>query len=387
MVVRREPKPDIALVLPALLGGGVERVFLSLARGFAARGLRVDLVVAKNEGPLAQQLPDGVHLVDLGVPRRGRLLRVYPHLLKYFRLRSPLWTIPVWGYFDLVPLEAARRAGVRTLWILHNAPDYLDDLPFQKRILALWAMKMALVVALRLESRGMARLGAVSKGILSAFSERFGLPLEAKEVYPNPLAVERVWELAEEPVPHPFGDEGLCFFLSVGRLHPQKGFPLLLNAFARFRQKGYENYRLLILGEGPERPRLEAMVQKLGLEGSVALPGFVPNPYPFFKRSQGFIMTSEYEGFPLVLLEALALGTPVVAALARGGVAETLQHGRFGLLVPRSPEALAQAMEHLVKGSYTPPSREEVMAYLEKHRLENVVDFYLFQMGFGGNRG
>lgn len=376
--------PDVALLLPSLLGGGVERVFITLAQGFVKRGLKVDLVLAKAEGPLVSALDPRVRLVDLNLHRRWRLLRSYFPLRRYFHAERPAWAIPVWDFFDIVPLKAALDEDVRALWVLHNTPDAVDDFPLLKRQLAHWALRQAIRLALKAEDEGKVLLGAVSKGVWVAFSERYHLPLSGKDVYPNPVDFQRVWLLSQEGINHPWVKEEKPFFLAVGRLSRQKGFPLLLEAFARLRGTTGEDYRLLILGEGPERPYLLEMVRRLGIEGVVDFPGFVSNPYPYFRRARAYVMTSEYEGLPLVLLEALALGVPIIAAEAKGGVTDALGNGKFGLVVPRSADALALAMEHVASGKHRAPLREEVLPHLEQYASERAVEYYMHQMGFGG---
>lgn len=374
--------PDVALLLPALLGGGVERVFITLAKGFVERGLKVDLVLAKAEGPLLSSVDPQVRVVDLNLQRRGRLLRSYLPLCRYFRAERPAWAIPVWDFIDIVPLKAGLTEGVRMLWVLHNTPDYIDDLPVPKRYLAHWAMRQAVRLALKAEGQGRVLLGAVSRGVWEAFSKRYRLPVSGKDVYPNPVDFPRLWQLSQEAVAHPWVKEGKPFFLAVGRLSKQKGFPLLLEAFARFRAKTQVDCRLLILGEGPDRPHLLERVRRLGMEGFVDFPGFVSNPYPYFRKAQAYVMASEYEGLPLVLLEALALGVPVIAAEAKGGVAEALGNGAFGLMVPRSADALALAMEHVASENYKASSREEVLRHLERYTVDAAVELYMYKMGF-----
>ncbi len=373
-------RTHVGFLLPALYGGGVERVFLDLAKGMAQRGLRVEVVVAGDEGPLRKGVPPGVSLVSLGLSPRFRLVRAYPFLQEYLARTRPAWVLPAWGYFDPVPLRAAWHAGASTLFVLHNTPDYYDDLPPLKRRLALWGARWSLQELLKREERGQALVGGVSQGVLEEFERRFALPLKNKEVFPNPIDLGRVYALAEAPCPHPWAAEGRPFFLAVGRLHPQKAFDLLLEAFALFRRGWGEDVRLLILGEGPDRQRLEALRQALGLAGVVDLPGFATNPYPCFRRATAFLLTSFYEGFGLVLLEALALGVPVVAARSRGGAREALGNGAWGLWTERSPEALAQAMAKALHGEVPVPSAQELRDHLDRHSLENVTAHYLRRM-------
>jgi glycosyltransferase involved in cell wall biosynthesis len=124
-------------------------------------------------------------------------------------------------------------------------------------------------------------------------------------------------------------------------LQRQKDFPTLIRAFARVRQT--RPCRLVIIGEGRERPALEALIGQLGLTGQVDLPGFQPNPLPFLARASLFVLSSAWEGSPNVLTEAMALGTPVVATDCPSGPAELLDGGRIAPLVPvGDPEALAR---------------------------------------------
>jgi glycosyltransferase involved in cell wall biosynthesis len=129
----------------------------------------------------------------------------------------------------------------------------------------------------------------------------------------------------------------------------------------------------MILGEGEERPKLEALVRELGLEEDVALPGFVGNPYKYIARAGVFVLSSAWEGLPTTLVEALALGTPVVSTNCKSGPEEILEEGRWGRLVPvGNIEELAKAigeslsMPRLLNGGA-----------LDRFRVDIVVDRYL----------
>jgi glycosyltransferase involved in cell wall biosynthesis len=129
----------------------------------------------------------------------------------------------------------------------------------------------------------------------------------------------------------------------MGRLHAQKDYPTLLRALRLVR--GTIPARLLILGEGPARPEIEALRAGLGLDGAVSMPGFHPDPYPFLAHADLFVLSSLWEGFGNVIVEALACGAPVVSTDCRSGPREILRDGQFGDLVPPGdPEALAAAI-------------------------------------------
>lgn len=135
--------------------------------------------------------------------------------------------------------------------------------------------------------------------------------------------------------------------VAAGRLQPEKGYGDLLDAFAIVRAR--REAELWILGEGPERAAIEARIVRLGLERSVRLLGFRHNPEAFMRRATVFALSSLFEGFGNVIVEALAVGTPVVATDCPYGPGEILQHERSGLLVPtRSPEALAEALDRVL---------------------------------------
>jgi glycosyltransferase involved in cell wall biosynthesis len=135
--------------------------------------------------------------------------------------------------------------------------------------------------------------------------------------------------------------------LAVGRLHWQKDFATLIRAFAVLR--GRRPARLVILGEGPERAKLDGLAAALGVAAEVHFAGFVDNPFAWMSRASVLTVTSLSEGFGNVIVEALACGLPVVSAACAGGPREILDGGRFGRLVPVcDAQALADAMEHTI---------------------------------------
>jgi glycosyltransferase involved in cell wall biosynthesis len=135
-------------------------------------------------------------------------------------------------------------------------------------------------------------------------------------------------------------------FGAIGRLSPEKGFDVLLHAFAMCKRK-FPGTRLLILGEGRERRRLELVALELGLEDEVFMPGYRAQAYSYLPFLRGFVLSSHTEGLPMVLLEAMQAGIPVVATRV-GGIPSVLEDGACGLIVPSGdPVELAGAMLHM----------------------------------------
>lgn len=157
------------------------------------------------------------------------------------------------------------------------------------------------------------------------------------------------------------------YLLAVGRLMPQKGFDILLNAYALARQQGLQE-RLVIAGEGPQRRSLEELIHKLNLNGHVLLAGFQENPYAWMKHAALFVSSSRFEGFCRVLAEAQAVGTPVVSTDCPDGPAEVLEGGESGVLVENeNHEALAAALVGLLRN----PNRMQELSLRGTKRVED----------------
>lgn len=365
---------DVAFLLPALPSGGVERVYLDLGKGLLDKGLDVELILAKAEGPLLSQVPSGIRLIDLDVPRRFRLLRAYGPLGAELRNRKPRVVVSTWGHLDVVPLIAAWQHRVPVLWVLHNTPLYLMGAPFPKQELVVWSARWALRRAVE---QPKTRIGAVSKAVAETFSRFAGLPQGAIRVLPNPLPLERVRNLAQMPLSSIPIPDGAPYWVAVGRLHLSKGFDLLIRAFSLFHKtKPNSGLYLLILGEGPERSHLEKLILELGLEGRIFLLGHVSNPYPYIRGARALLMGSRNEGLPTVALEALALNVPVLATESEGGLREALGDGQFGLLVPRTPEDLARGMAFFWERGFD-MNFEALENHLASRSLKASVEAYM----------
>ncbi len=299
-----------------------------------------ELAVFRPDGPLRGQVPADVpvhHLRSRAPVRffaRRRALRELLDARGFDVVSSHL------GYANVVNLleSVGRSVPVARVTTIHGDVRGIRPLPWRTR---------ALVLLQRALARRASRIVFLCSGTAEALSRSYGARAAQIAVIPNGADASELRALAGREPPPRWPAAGLRL-LAAGRLVRQKGFDLLLRAFAIARLKGLQA-SLLLLGEGPQRLLLERLRGDLGLDASVALPGHATNPFPAMRHADLFVLSSRFEGFPLVLLEALALGRAVVAADCPAGPAELLADGAGVLVEPRDPEALAVALLDLAR--------------------------------------
>jgi glycosyltransferase involved in cell wall biosynthesis len=355
----------VAVFLPALAGGGAERVLLLLAGGFAARGVPVDVVVPHTAGAYRDEVPTTVRLVELGA--RGAMTSL-PRLVTYLRRERPSALLSTLTHANIVALWARAVARVPTRIVVREANT----------------ISVATRGAVRLRDRLMPFLVrrvypladaivAVSDGVARDLERTAGVPPGRIRRLDNPIVTDDLRRLAAQPLEDPWfapGDPPVV--LGVGRLERQKDFATLIRAFARVRAA--RPARLVLLGEGSERRALEALVVELGLEGEVRLPGFVANPFAYMARAGVFVLSSAWEGMPGALIQALACGVPVVATDCESGPREILGAGRSGRLVPvGDAAAMALAITGALEGPRCPPDERALAPFTQAA----AVDGYL----------
>lgn len=359
------PPARVAFFLPTLVGGGAERVIVNLAQAIAERGVPVELVVAEARGELLDQRPASVPLVDLRAPR---VLRSIGPLARHLRRTRPRVVISSMSHANLVALWAARLAGRGTPVIatVHNTMS--RSTPQQGGVAGrLWPRLLGTFYPWAAE------IVAVSRGAADDLAATAGLPRDRIRVVYNPVVTPDMLALARARPDHPwFGPGQPPVVLGVGRLTPQKDFATLLRAFATLRAA--RPARLMILGEGEERPRLEGLVRELGIGDDVALPGFQANAMAHLSAAALFVLSSAWEGLPTVLIEALAAGTRVVSTDCPSGPTEILQEGRLGRLVPvGDAAALAAAMAETLDRPAAPVPPDALAPFTR----DVAVDHYL----------
>ncbi len=353
--------------MPSLAAGGVGRSLLHLAEAFHAAGHPVDLVLCRAEGPYLSAVPAGVNIVTLrqqnGLAAQLQLAKLDPgglmalarpalltrrpapvqpylaDLARYLADMRPAALLAAKTPTNLLALWARRLSGAPTRIVISERTQLSQSITLSRK----WRWRHIAPLVARTYPWADA-IAAVSDGVADDLAVTTGLPRAIIDTVYNPVVTPELAVRAAESAPHPWLDDGgTPVIVAAGRFVPQKNFPLLLRAFARLRER--RPARLLIIGEGRERPRLQAQVEALGIGDDVALPGFTENPYAAFSRAALFVLSSDYEGLGNALIEALACGCPVVSTDCPSGPAEILDGGRYGELVPvNDTEALAAAM-------------------------------------------
>ena len=335
--------------------GGAERVMVTLANAFARRNLVPTVVLAQAEGPLLKELLEDIPVVDL---RAGHMRLVLPRLTSYLRRHRPEVLLSTLSQPNLVALLARRWSQTSTRIVVREANT--PTLEFGEA--SSWKDRIVPQLIGLLYPQADAVV-AVSHGVASAL-QQLGVPKPV--VIYNPVITPQMLTLSHEPEVHAWfhGDEPVV--LGVGRLEPQKDFATLIRAFAQVVR--VRPARLLIWGEGSQRPVLQQLIQSLGIGDRVALPGYVSNPFASMRRAAVFVLSSRFEGLPNVLIQAMACGCPVVSTDCPSGPAEILDGGRYGHLVPVGDvEALAAAiLEVLAGGGKSVPS-EWLQQFEESH--------------------
>jgi len=351
-------------LLPDLRGGGAERVAVNLANNLAQRGYAVDMVLLLATGEFMADLRPGIRVVDLTVQRMRWAL---PALMSYVRQAKPAAMLVNMWPLTLVALWARTLTRLPTRMVLAEHTTWS-----RSELLARPTVGWQVRTSMHHFFHKADGIVAVSNGAADDLARFARLDRRSISVIYNPVVG------AERPVsdevlqPAGWWNGPHKRVLAVGTLKAIKDYATLLDAFAALRQQ--VDARLLILGEGECRAALELQVRRLGLEGSVFMPGFAKDTAPYYQRADLHVLSSTGEGLPTVIIEALAAGTPVVSTDCPSGPREILVGGQFGRLVPvGDAPALATAMAESLA---SPHDRAALKARAQDFSIDKAVDQY-----------
>lgn len=349
-------KLHIAILLPDLGGGGAERVHLDLAREFDRQGHAVEFVLMREQGEFLCEAQAAFSVVDLGAARARQVplaLARYLHRKRPDALLAAMWPLTV-----LAPIGRALSG--------HRCKLLVSEHCMLSTQYSTWGgvhnlfMRSSMALGYRMAD---ARVG-VSAGVAHDIAQLAWIPDDQFDVIHNPVArrhepdsqalvvAQALWSVPPS-----------ARVLTVGSFKAQKNHPLLLRSFARLAQ--LPSARLMFLGAGAGEDALRALADELGIADRVIFAGFHPDPTPFYRTADLFVLSSDYEGFGNVIVEALACGTPVVSTDCPSGPSEILEGGRYGTLVPVGDEqALANAIAAALSKKHDPERlRQRAMAF------------------------
>lgn len=363
-------RPKIAILVSFSGQGGVERMIANLSAALIDLGVELDILLIKDKGPHAANLPERARKIHLGSKHTATSIFA---VARYLREERPDAMLAVKHRGILAALRARRLAGTDTpisgrLGTTVSVP--LAAGSWLKR--ALWYRAMRRFYPM------LKSVIAVSEGVAGDIRNITGLDGDQLKVVRNPVINDDLLSKATAPLDYPaMIDQQGPIILGAGRLTRQKDFPTLLRAFARFADE--RDAHLIILGDGEDRDALLALATDLGVLSRVSLPGFQTNPWCWMRRANVFALSSLWEGSPNSLTEALALGVPVVSTDCPSGPRELLQNGNIAPLVTMGDDqALAEAIEQMIDN---PPSATTLQAAVAAYRAETSARRYLQALG------
>jgi glycosyltransferase involved in cell wall biosynthesis len=309
----------LIIYLPDLSGGGAERLHIHLAPQFLAAGLKVTFLLNRATGALLTQVPEGCEVVALNAPR---LLAAFPRLVRYLKQAQPDFLISNMEHTNILCPWAVSLAGVPTKIV---ATQHISLLEQAKR--TSWQFRI-ITRLYRLFMKNADAIVCVSQGVATELSQVCGLPPERFEVINNGLVHRDIDDSEGLVSDHPAFSAGKPVVLAVGRMVDQKDHRTLIRAVQNV------DAILMILGDGPLKPDLLALAADLGITDRVVMAGFVQDPKPYMRAARLLALSSRFEGFGNVLVEAMACATPVVSTDCPYGPSEILAGGRYGLLAP-----------------------------------------------------
>ena len=360
----KSARRKVLFVMPNLGGGGAERVLVTLLRHLDRSRFELHLALLEATGPFMKEVPADVPLHDL---KAKRVRHAFPGIIRLARRLKPHAIHSAMCELNLamVLLRPFLPFGLRLLIREDSSPSAQNVQGRKHPHLWNWLYR-------KLYPRA-DKIICVGDYVLDDLAVNLGIPRSKMARIYNPVDIDMARCLAEAG-DNPYRGKG-PHLVAAGRLSREKGADVLLDAMPRVRA-AIPDADLTLLGDGPLKPELLAQRERLGLDEAVHLVGFQSNPYPYFKHADLFVLPSRFEGLPLVVLEALAVGTPVVASDCPGALREILRDCHRARLVPPSDsKALAEGIISAARLAELPPD-ERMHAFLRRFDVETVVRDY-----------
>jgi glycosyltransferase involved in cell wall biosynthesis len=366
-----DARPDVALFVPSLGGGGAEKMVVHIANTLVERGYRVDLVLSHDHGELSGLVDERVRRIDLASPQVSRSLGA---LCAYLVRARPPALLSVLDRANVVAVLAKLLTRSSTRIVISQRSNYSRSAENNGS-----GRSRALALLVRLLYPFADALVGISDGVADDIRRTVRIAPEKVVTIYNPVLPTDFQPPPPRPGLHAFFDNREApVIIAVGRLSAAKDYGTLLRAFAKVRQS--LDARLIILGEGELRQSLVDLAEQLGISPFMAMPGFVADPASWMVQADLFVLSSAWEGFGNVVVEALACGLPVVSTDCESGPGEILDRGKWGRLVPvGNADAFAEALV----ASLREPKPRGPSSRAKDFSIESSVDSYvkILQLG------
>lgn len=352
---------ELSLITSHLDFGGAQRITINLANELSRRGHRVDLLAVDANGGLKPEVNGDVNIIDLDSTGSHYAL---PSLIFYLRNNKPDLLFSSLTQVNVLSTVAATIARVETDVIIteHSVPRERTSTGEKTR-----SLQLAEYVYPYAD-----KIIAVSNDIADGISDILNIPRTQISVIPNPVIEPSIRDKYKQKCEDISFEEHQYTILGAGRIEPRKDFKTLIQAHKYL--SSTHDIHTIILGDGPDIDDLKRIADENDLEDTVTFPGYVENPYKYMNRASVFALSSITEGFPSVLVEAMACGTPVVATDCSSGVHEILDGGKYGTIVPiEDPEKLAEGIKQEIE---SPLESNVLKSRANRYSSENIANNY-----------
>jgi len=371
MCLENNSKKKLLFVISSLVGAGAERVLVDIINHLDRNKYDIMLLIFEKIMDLQKYLHSSVKIVCLEKRSRWDFFKLILKLRLIIRDYKPVVVISHLHYTNIVTGLASMllKRKFRLILCEHSYPrKYLLEVRLGN--VKKWLMKITYKKA--------DRIVTVSKSIKRVLEEDFNIqPINIISIY-NPIPLETIRDKSQKEVEHIFlKDKNAQIIISAGRLEEEKRLDRLLRAFALMKTKK-NSARLIILGKGNLHKELEVLSSNLNIDKCVDFVGYQVNPFAWISKADIFVLSSDYEGLPMVLLETMACGTPIVSTDCPSGPSEIIKNGKNGILVPPADEEkLAATMLTLLKDeSLRKKFSEEGKKRAEDFRIEKILPQY-----------
>ena len=365
----------VIIFLPSIEKGGVERNCIFLSNYLIATGEEVEIVYTRIDEQMRNRFHPCCKMNQIG--KRLDLKLIHPRFLDSWAIffgfirflnKQPSGEMPVVVSFqsNILAILAARITTVPVVVRVSNHPSHTwyESSKVRKltELLKRFIYQYANVV--------------VTNSVVTTkyYQKLLSVPVET--IY-NPINLIELGKQANEEVDHPWLKEKKApVIISVGRLSRQKNFGLLIEAFSQLNL--IVDSRLMIIGEGTERAKLKELIMVLGLDQKVDLIGYEMNVHRYVARADLFVLSSNYEGLPNALIEAIAVGTPVISTNCLSGPSEILMDGKGGDLVPTgdSFQLFSAIIRNLLNKDYSEKKLNCAIKSLDRFEEQTVMKDY-----------